>query len=280
MASIKIFLQRLGFTQNEAAVYDFLLKEGSATAQEIYKALSINRVTVYEIMKRFLKRGFVSKSKRVGKDLFVLESPDRLKDLIAEKKLAIKRLEMEAKELEEVFEDDFKQIKQVQEAREKEVEVKFVQDVEEFDKFYSGSKSHFYIYEVFNKKLVAQWYPYDKKRQKRRENYYQQHKPYPILAIYSGDSKKDKLPIDHLKHPTNNLYLVPDSKYPIKGEIYINEGEIRLLDYTNKQFKVIILKSKQIAQTLITLINMAAETAKRDALHIKESKIKPPKRIV
>jgi len=99
MASTKILLQKLGFTQNEASVYDFLLKQGSATVQEIYKGLSMNRVTVYEILKRFLHRGFVSKSKRVGKDLFILESPDRLKDLISEKKLNIKRLQNEVKEL-------------------------------------------------------------------------------------------------------------------------------------------------------------------------------------
>ncbi len=271
MASIKIFLQRLGFTENEAVVYDFLLKEGSATAQEVYKSLSLNRVTVYEIMKRFLKRGFVSKSKRIGKDLFVLESPDRLKDLIAEKKLHIKRLETEAKELEEVFEDDFSQIKQVQEAREKELEVKFYKGIKEFSKIREKNRQEIlYSYSIFDKEIVNRWFPY----KKRKNEIWPDN---PSFSIYTA--KKHFRSSGH-NNINNTLIYVPKEKFLIKGEIAIINGEVYLVDSVNEEFKAIIIKNKNIAQTIITLINMASEVARRDALHIKEGKNKPPKRIV
>lgn len=277
MPNTRGFLQRLGFTPSEAIVYDFLLKKGSATVINIYKNLGLNRVTVYEILKRFLKRGFVSKSKFAEKDLFTLEPPDRLREMINEKELEAKRFLNKLEELKTIFGENLYKIKQVYNAHEKDVDVQVYSSMDEMMR-YRKNRQYLYSYIVFNKDIVEQWWPYDNRKKKRFDAYYKQYKPYPELAIYTG---KKNVPPFILKHKPFTSLWVSQDKYPISADIGVKDGgEVIFVDEVTQEVKVIIIKNKHIAQTLITLINMAAETARRDALFVKESKAIPPKKVV
>ncbi len=166
MPIIRDVLHKFGFTKNEIILYDFLLRRGSATIRDIYKALAMNRVTVYEILKRFQKRGFVSRTQFLGKDLFTLESPERLREVIINKELEVKKLQNETEELKEIFSENFQKFRQLYNVREKDVDVQVYSSMDEMMK-YRKNRQYLYSYIVFNKDIVEQWWPYDNRKKKK-----------------------------------------------------------------------------------------------------------------
>lgn len=82
-------LERFGFSQNEAAVYLYLLKKLEATAFEIAKGTEIPRTTVYTTLESLKKQGIISQFRKNNIAYFTPESPNRLMRLLKEKEEAV-----------------------------------------------------------------------------------------------------------------------------------------------------------------------------------------------
>jgi sugar-specific transcriptional regulator TrmB len=82
---IVLSLERYGFTENEAAVYVFLLKRLEATAFETAKETEIPRTTVYTILESLKKQGIITQFRKNNIAYFTPESPNRLMSLLKEK---------------------------------------------------------------------------------------------------------------------------------------------------------------------------------------------------
>lgn len=54
------FLQKLGFTENEAKVYEALLKIGEGTVDEINSIAKIRRPTAYSVLRGLLQKGLIA----------------------------------------------------------------------------------------------------------------------------------------------------------------------------------------------------------------------------
>src|SRR3990167_8829657 len=84
MNEFKKLLLEIDFSAKEADVYLAILSLGRGTASKIARDAHILRTTVYEILSSLFNKGLVTLSGREPKQEYVAESPDRLKEYIAE----------------------------------------------------------------------------------------------------------------------------------------------------------------------------------------------------
>ena len=85
-------LRGLGLTDNEAEVYLTSLSLGPTTILKISKASEIRRTTVYSIVESLKKKGLIHVEPAGLKQLYVAESPDRLDNIVEEKKRSLEQL--------------------------------------------------------------------------------------------------------------------------------------------------------------------------------------------
>ncbi len=85
-------LQELGLSKNEAAVFEALLSLGKANAARISKEAGVTYGRIYEILESLEGKGLVKVLPEKTK-MFVVSDPERLKEVIADKKKALEELE-------------------------------------------------------------------------------------------------------------------------------------------------------------------------------------------
>lgn len=77
-------LRKLGFSDNEAAVYLAALELGEASVQRISQKAKLKRTTVYGIIETLRGRGLIKTTKNRKKILYFAEDPRRLKEIARE----------------------------------------------------------------------------------------------------------------------------------------------------------------------------------------------------
>jgi sugar-specific transcriptional regulator TrmB len=78
-------LIKLGLSEGEAKIYDFLLSFGDATASEIANKTKLGRTNVYEYARSLQNRGLVSEFEKKSKIVFHPEHPSELKNIANQK---------------------------------------------------------------------------------------------------------------------------------------------------------------------------------------------------
>jgi len=84
--SLQEQLGELGLSANEAKTYLALLKLGGASASEAAARAGIDRTVEYAVLNRLIAKGLVSYLFKEGKKIFSATRPERLVELMAEKK--------------------------------------------------------------------------------------------------------------------------------------------------------------------------------------------------
>lgn len=92
MAKNKLFntLINLGLTENEASIYLASLSIGPSTILNISKTANIKRTTVYSVVESLKQKGLMNIELRGWKQLFVAESPDKLKSILDQRRERLK----------------------------------------------------------------------------------------------------------------------------------------------------------------------------------------------
>jgi len=85
-------LEQYGFSENEAAIYVFLLGAFEPTVCEIAKATGIPRTSCYVTLESLKKQGFVSQSRRNNVARFSAESTSQLTRLLKRKEEIVSEL--------------------------------------------------------------------------------------------------------------------------------------------------------------------------------------------
>jgi len=93
-------LENLGLTKNEAKTYLTLLKLGSVPAGPLIKVLGMFRAQVYNLLDILIEKGLVHYVVQANRKYFEAQDPERLLELIQNKKQI---LENQEKELEKVI---------------------------------------------------------------------------------------------------------------------------------------------------------------------------------
>jgi sugar-specific transcriptional regulator TrmB len=89
---IKIALKEYGLTDKEINVFLSLLSLGAVKIQEIQKRIGLPRTTVYNTLNYLMEKGLVSKIISKGVSLYSTTEPERLKDVLEEKKKLIESI--------------------------------------------------------------------------------------------------------------------------------------------------------------------------------------------
>ena len=84
MANLEI-LKQAGLTNNEAKVYQTLLKEGPSLAGQISRRSGLHRRTVYDVTEMLIKKGLIGYILKNRRRLFEAASPNVFLDIIKEK---------------------------------------------------------------------------------------------------------------------------------------------------------------------------------------------------
>lgn len=79
-------LKEIGLTDNEAKVYFISLSLGPSTVLTISKASGVKRTTTYSAIQSLQQRGLMNIELRGFKKLYTAESPEKLKDVLEQRK--------------------------------------------------------------------------------------------------------------------------------------------------------------------------------------------------
>lgn len=78
-------LENIGFTEKEAQIYTALIKGRELSAPKIALLLNIDRRTVYDVINSLFHKGYVSRKKVQGKEVFSAVNPEIILDELTDK---------------------------------------------------------------------------------------------------------------------------------------------------------------------------------------------------
>jgi len=97
--TIQKLLQDLGFRQIEAETYWALLQLESVSIRKVAEKTGINRGTTYEAIKSLVQSGLVIVKKSGAREYYAAESPEKIYDLIRDKRKSLWRSQQEAQKV-------------------------------------------------------------------------------------------------------------------------------------------------------------------------------------
>ena len=86
MDDLKKTLVAIGLPEKESAIYFALLHSGKASPSDLAKATHIRRTTLYQHLETLLSRGFISKTLKGKRILYVPENPKKILDAFEKSK--------------------------------------------------------------------------------------------------------------------------------------------------------------------------------------------------
>ena len=99
-------LQKNGLSLNESKVYEALLYLGEANTQKISIKAKVRRRNVYDSLNKLIEKGLASETFIKGERFFKAINPERLKEIIKEKEVALEQYLPEMKKLYASIEPD------------------------------------------------------------------------------------------------------------------------------------------------------------------------------
>ncbi|MEX1087186.1 MAG: helix-turn-helix domain-containing protein [Candidatus Paceibacterota bacterium] len=245
------YLKKIGFTAKEATVYVMLLKVNNASATEIARATGIKRPTVYSTIEGLAEKGVVSETTVGKRTHYQAESPERLEVYLSQRIRSLKNHE------ESLTHDLIPKLKSIELSEGEKPVVKYytgkkgaLSAIQE--EYQGGEKTEGPAYTVYDKDLVESRFSeheLDDFRHLRLKN----GASSKALYVYSGA----ELPSDKMV----NQYRIEGQEYPISCDIGIYKDRVRI-NTLGGDITGIVIHSKDIAETLGTLFNLAFEYKK------------------
>lgn len=241
-------LQQLGLSDKEAKTYLASLGLGSASVQEIAKKAGLKRPTVYFAIEQLIKKGLMSFFEKGKKRFFSAESPERLVSLISAQKRKAQSLEESLQKVLPGLNDVFDLTGEKPRVR-----------------FFEGKEGLKVLQEDFlksNVKNLENIYPRDDFikvfSEAERKKYVASliKKKVRVRTIYTSKSK----PVQLISNPYAERKFVSHEKFPFSADITIYGNKVAIGTFKGKLVGVII-ESKEIAETLRLVFNLAWKTA-------------------
>jgi len=94
------FFNEIGLTNDQATVYEALLKSGESVAKKIVQSTGLKRGLVYKILEQLTSLSLVNKRDEEGKvTVFIPAHPQKLRDILSKKEEAIRTITASAGEI-------------------------------------------------------------------------------------------------------------------------------------------------------------------------------------
>ncbi|MCA9325293.1 TrmB family transcriptional regulator [Candidatus Saccharibacteria bacterium] len=97
--NLQILLAKIGLNEVEALVYASLLELDSVSIRKVAEHAGINRGTTYDAIKHLVQLGLVSGRRSGSRDYYSAEGPDKIYDLIRDKRKDLIHAQREVDEL-------------------------------------------------------------------------------------------------------------------------------------------------------------------------------------
>lgn len=243
------YLEELGLSDKEAAVYLALLQFDNASPAQIAEKTKLNRSTVYVILESLEKKGLASETD-VGKTVhYQAAAPERLETYVEQQQLKLEELGKRLKDI-------IPQIKSVgRESGERPV-VKFLDGkdaaVKNYLDFFESFDEKGTAYFLFNRDLIDEIFT-----PKEIEAVQKIRPKKEIVGKSIYVSSKTTLPSNELTERKK----VEKNEYPITCDMSIYKDRVQIITL-GKSVSTIHIKSKDVADTLKSLFRLAFENLK------------------
>jgi sugar-specific transcriptional regulator TrmB len=245
---IKKFLQDIGLSEKEAAVYLSLLSVDSASVIELSKSTDINRTTLYPILDDLIAKKLVIETKQDKKVRFQAEPPERIETYVQNRKNQLE-------EQEKVLEDIIPQMRGfVRHTGERPV-VKFFEGregiLESLNTYYEAGDNEKEEYLIYPRRDIKDLF--SPKEQEKAKSSRIKRKIF-MNSIFTSEED----------YPSNELaarYRIDSDKYKISAEIGIYADRV-YMHILSSNMSAVYIKSKDVAETMKTLFKLAIEGVK------------------
>ncbi len=245
------YLQEIGLSDKEAAVYSSLLQVDNDSVLDLSKKTKINRTTIYPVLDSLAKKGLISEVKIDKKVRYHAEPPERLETYVERQKVI---LDEQSKRLKDII----PQLKSVQrEAGERPI-VKYFEGregiISSFDEFFRSSDENDTVYLIYPFDLIKGLFT-DSEREKYRK-----------LRIDRNIKSKTIYTSSSVERPTDNTgdrFRIDGERYPITCDISIFKDRVRI-STLDSSLSGIFIVSKDFAETMKSLMNLYFEQVKKN----------------
>ncbi len=242
------YLKEIGLNEKEARVYLASLELGQSVVQKIAQKAGINRATAYFVIEGLIKMGLISTFQKDKKQFFVAADPDKLVDVLDQKKEEIEKRKSELKKI----------LPQLQSIDTKQKDRPVV-------KYYEGKEGLLTMSEELLKKAkdnILMAYSVDavnkifseKEREKARTKRVKKKIKTKVIYTYKDgilkstkDGKRRKVPLE---------------KFPLNCDIAIYNDFVRISSL-GKRLTGIVIEDKDIANSFRSVFDLAWEASKK-----------------
>ncbi|MEI6288552.1 MAG: helix-turn-helix domain-containing protein [bacterium] len=243
-------LIKIGLSEKEAQVYLANLELGQSSVQEIAKKSGVNRTTTYVILNALIKKGLASTYSKDKKIFYVAGDPESLERIFTNRK---KEIEEQQRYFKNVVEE-------LDLINNKQLDKPAVRFFEGEQGLLSCASLIFEGYDQKEKDVMRMIYPKDRlkevlninDKQKFRNSRLDKKVKSKVLCTSSeevgGTPDGDRIRIDA-------------KDFPVTSDIAIYGDNVRIASL-GKKLSAILIKDKEIANTLKSLFDLAWESAK------------------
>lgn len=243
------YLEELGLSDKEAAVYLALLQFDSASPAQITEKTKLNRSTVYVVLEALEKKGLASEVDSGKKIHYQAAAPERLETYVEQQQLKLEEVGRRLKDI-------IPQIKSVaRESGERPI-VKFLDgkdaalknNLDFFESYDQKGTAYFF----FNRDLIEEIFT------PKELEAVQKIRPRKTIrgkSIYV--SSRTTLPTNELTERKK----VDKGEYPVTCDMSIYEDRVQIVTL-GKSVSTIYIKSKDVAETLKSLFRLAFDNLK------------------
>lgn len=244
------FLEEIGLSEKEASVYIALLQVDAAPIHDIATKTGIKRTTVYPVLESLQKKGLVSETQKDKKVLFQAAPPERLETYVERQKILF---EEKTKRLKDII----PQMKSIQREQGERPIVKSFQGhdgaISAYTEFFNfsnaTSKDGYYI---INSDLLSEVFT-EKEMISFRE--LRKNKKIATTIVYNRKSGNKEFDANRL------AVRIDSGKYPITCDIAIIDDNI-VISTLGENVSSLLIKSKDVAKTFISIISYITDTNK------------------
>ena len=159
-------LEIIGLSRGEIKVYSAILNIGISTVNNVHEKTGFERRAIYDILNKLIEKGLVTYTVEQGKRTYQCAPPNRLKELINQKKEGIKKFENSLSDIERIYKSTKPKI-DIEIFRGKEGIKSIFEDMLNYKKIYFIG-GRWYI----TKLMPTYWANYNKRRIKKRIEWY------------------------------------------------------------------------------------------------------------
>ncbi len=245
------YLQEIGLSDKEAAVYLALLAVDHASVLDLAKKTKINRTTIYFVLESLSKKGLASEIQQGKKTLFAAEPPERLATYIERQRVT---LEEHSRRLQDMLPE----IKAVQRETGERPVVKYYEGregiISSLDEFYRGPESGGEVYFIYPKDLLEEVFADDEMARYRQIRLKKKAHSKVLYTYTKGIISSNE---------TGERIRIDEKKYPISCDIAIYNDNVKI-NILGKKLSGIYIRSKDLAETLRSVFNLAFDHIKKE----------------